>query len=83
MTQLADRILKDALTLPERQRVQIAWELLESVKPPLDLLEEDSPEFVAEIHRRADAVLRGESKSVSWEEEKRIVEEHLRSRRVL
>lgn len=79
MTQLADRILEDALTLPERQRVQMASELLASVKPPLDLLEENSPEFVAEIQRRADAVLRGESESVSWEEAKRIVAEHLRS----
>ncbi len=78
MTQLADRILKDALTLPERQRVQVASELLASVKPPLDLLEEDSPEFVAEIQRRADAVLRGKSRSFSWEEAQRIVAKHLK-----
>ncbi len=57
MTHLAERVYEDALTLPERQRVQMASELLASVKPPLDLLEEDSPEFVTEIQRRADAVL--------------------------
>lgn len=66
-------ILKNALMLPEQDRIQLASELIESVAGPPPGLAVDDPGFVAELERRmADG-----SQPIAWEEVRRQLDGEL------
>jgi len=65
MTPQIQRLLDEALLLPERDRLKIAAELLSSVDGPPSL---DRDDWETEIVRRAEAALAG-SPGVPWEED--------------
>ena len=75
MADSADAILKDALRLPEEERVRVASELLASVE--FDIETRDSDEWIAEVERRAHAALAGVP-GLTWDETRARVEERLR-----
>lgn len=62
----SERVLADALSLTEEQRVRLAADILRSVEGPPDALDDDA--WVAELRRRAERVLRGESNGSPWTE---------------
>lgn len=64
MSVTATEILKNALTLPESERIRLATELMDSVDESLPGLFVDEPGFLAEIERRAN----DPSPGTSWEE---------------
>ena len=64
MTSTAEKVLEDALALPEDERAALADALNESLSPAGDL----SPAWKAEIARRIEAVERGESRLVPGDE---------------
>jgi putative addiction module component (TIGR02574 family) len=81
MTDAADRLLKDALVLSDRERAEIAARLLES----LDAGEAEDPDEVekawaAEIERRCDALDAGTTKTIPWDDVRRELEEKYRRR---
>ena len=55
-----------ALALPVPERAELAYELLQSLKPPT-CTSEDSPGFDDELERRAQAYDAGESSATDWE----------------
>jgi putative addiction module component (TIGR02574 family) len=57
-------ILSAALTLPERERVYLVEDLLESITPAADELDEEA--FLAEVARRSDEVEKGTAELVPW-----------------
>ncbi|MBI2898396.1 MAG: addiction module protein [Deltaproteobacteria bacterium] len=65
MTSAAKKILEDALALPDEERAA----LVDALSQSLELGEgELSPEWKAEIARRIEAVERGDSSVIPWEE---------------
>lgn len=72
------RVLSDAMSLTEDERLDVATALLASLDGPEDDVEDDA--WLAEVRRRAERVERGESQSVSWDEAKAHVLQRLRSR---
>ena len=74
----AQRVLTDALSLTEDERLDVATSLLASLDGPEDDVEDDA--WLAEVRRRAERVERGESQSVTWEEAKARVLQRLRAR---
>jgi hypothetical protein len=74
MTESADAILKDALQLPEDQRVRVASELLASVE--FNIETRDSDAWIAEVERRAQAALAGVA-GLTWDETRARVTERL------
>ena len=67
MAQSAEKILKQALLLPDKERAEVIAELLDSL-PPSDAADSRSDEeWIAEVERRARAALAG-SAGVSWEQ---------------
>jgi putative addiction module component (TIGR02574 family) len=81
MTDAADRLLKDALALPDRDRAQIAARLLES----LDAVSDEDPDEVealwaAEIERRCDVLDAGTAKTHPWTDVRRELEAKYRAR---
>ncbi|HMC75516.1 MAG TPA: addiction module protein [Vicinamibacterales bacterium] len=78
MTDRAQALLREALTLPLDERADVAAELLAS----LDGAETDAAEveaaWAAEIEKRARRVLSGESPGVRWEDVRRRAEADLR-----
>jgi hypothetical protein len=77
-TALAKRVLTDALTLSEDERLDVATELLASLEGPDD--GRDDAVWLADVRSRAERVERGESQSVTWDEAKRQVLERLQPR---
>ena len=76
MTSTAEKILEDALSLPEDERAALADALNESLSPASDL----SPAWKAEIARRIDAVESGESRLIPGDEALARVRAALESR---
>ena len=66
-------ILKNALTLPEQDRIQLATELIESVAGPPPGLSVDDPGFIAEMERR----LADGSQPIAWGEVRRQLDDDL------
>jgi putative addiction module component (TIGR02574 family) len=60
------RILEQALSLSETERAELAAKLLASLDEGSDADAEDA--WAAEITQRAESVVRGEAKLVSWED---------------
>ena len=70
----AAALLEQVLALPENEREDFAAALLARLPAPGAGLEVDSPEWVAEIERRARRVLDGESTADDWDvAERRIL----------
>ena len=61
------KIYGTALALPEESRAELAYQLLQSLKPPAVLSEED-PGFSAELDRRVDAYEAGETSASDWDD---------------
>jgi putative addiction module component (TIGR02574 family) len=59
----AQRILAEALALPEGERANVAAELLASLASDESVGDE---EWMAELERRADRFRRGEQKGIPW-----------------
>jgi putative addiction module component (TIGR02574 family) len=81
VTDAADRLLKDALGLSDRERAEIAARLLES----LDADDAEDPDEVeatwaAEIERRCDALDAGTTKTTPWDDVRRELEAKYRRR---
>lgn len=70
VTSDATALLREALTLDEGDRASIAAELLASLPVPPTEFETDSDEWLAEIERRARAVVSGEATGMPWEDAK-------------
>lgn len=66
-------ILKNALTLPEQLRIQLATELIESVAGAPPGLSVDDPGFAAEMERR----LTDGSQPIVWDEVRRQLDDDL------
>jgi hypothetical protein len=77
MTDTVDNVLKEALQLPEDDRVRIASELLASVEPGAET--RDSETWIAEVERRAHAAMDGVP-GVSWSDARARDEDRLRPR---
>ncbi len=67
MTSDAAAVLRDALSLPDRDRASIAAELLASLPEPAGGLVANSDEWVQAIERRAREVRSGEATTESWD----------------
>jgi hypothetical protein len=65
MAKTAEAIIAEVLALPEGERSRVVDALVEAVAATE--LEQD-PAFVAELRRRADAALSGESNGQPWRE---------------
>lgn len=79
MTDRAQELLREALTLPVNERADVAAELLASLD---DAAAENPAEveaaWAAEIEKRARRVIGGESAGVPWEDVRRRAETELR-----
>jgi putative addiction module component (TIGR02574 family) len=62
----SNQVHEAALALPVAERAALAYELLQSLKPPTGS-SEDSPDFEDELERRAQAYDAGESAAAAWE----------------
>ncbi len=72
MSPAMEQLLKDAMTLSETERVQLAGKLLESVEDPLSEAEW-SADWNAEIARRLAAADSGQMKAMPWDEAEKII----------
>ena len=78
MGEVAKRLLKEALALPDAERAELAAELMASFDGPPD--PDVEPAWAAEIERRAAKVLSGESQGVPWDEVRERIERELREK---
>ena len=67
MSNRAQELLREALTLPPDERADVAAELLASLDEPTENLAEVEAAWAAEIERRARRVLSGESAGEPWQ----------------
>jgi putative addiction module component (TIGR02574 family) len=72
------QLFESALALPQAERADLAFQLLESLTPPGE--EISGEEFAAEMHARIDAHQRGETSSYRLDETRTIVEKRLEDR---
>lgn len=71
----AAALLEQVLALPEGERQDFVAQLIARFPAPEDSPDLDSPEWAAEIERRARRVLAGESTGDEWEvAERRILD---------
>ena len=75
MTKAAQRVLVDALQLPQGDRAAVANRLLNTLEPPPQTHEATDGEWLGEIERRARTALAGEP-GVPWEEGKARISDH-------
>ena len=71
-----DPLFSQALALPEAKRLELAAELLASVRPP-DVWGVADPGFVEELERRVRAVETGDEALLEWSEVKGRIEAKL------
>ena len=79
MTPRTQDLVREALSLPDRERADIAAQLIASLDVPEDPATLEA-EWAAEIERRAERVLTGDSPGESWETVRRRAAERLRER---
>lgn len=73
-----DLLLKEVLSLPPRDRADVAAELLASLDDgPVDDQEEVERAWAVEIERRGRRVLAGDSAGRPWEEAQKRLEDRL------
>ena len=79
MSSRAQELLRETMTLPVKERADLAAELLASLD---DAAAEDPAEveaaWTAEIERRARLVMAGETAGIPWEDVRRRAEAELR-----
>jgi len=68
-------LFESALSLPQSERADLAFQLLQTLVPPGD--EVSSEEFAAELRGRVDAHRRGELASYDLEDARAIVAQRL------
>jgi len=68
MSNRAQELLREALTLPADERADVAAELLASLDESMENPSEVEAAWAAEIERRARRVLSGESAGEPWED---------------
>jgi hypothetical protein len=78
MTRAAKQILDDALALPEKDRLDLASELLASVDGPGD--RDWDTAWLAELDHRASAADRGEVRAEEWADVRARLLERLAAR---
>jgi len=67
----AQKLLEDALRLPQRDRAELAASLIDSLDPGVD---EDAPAaWASEIERRIAELEQGTVKPVPWPEARRMI----------
>jgi len=80
MTDRAQAVLQEALTLPLDERADIAAELLASLDDASEDATAVQSAWAKEIERRGRRVLAGESAGESWEDVRDRIEQRLRRR---
>ena len=80
MTQRAQELLREALTLPADQRADVAAQLLASLDDEAVATEDIEAAWAVEIEKRARRVLAGQSEGIPWEDVRRRAEAELRKR---
>lgn len=75
MSPVGERILQDALNLPEEERAEVAARLIESLEEATDPDLDEA--WAAEIERRCVALDTGEAVTSDWEEVRRRIEAEL------
>lgn len=80
MTTRAQELLREALSLPARERADVAAELLASLDDTVENIDEIETEWADEIARRARRVLAAQSPGIPWEEVRRRADDGLRGR---
>ena len=78
MTDRAQALLREALTLPLEERADVAAELLASLDGGETDVADVQAAWAAEIEKRARRVLAGDSSGRPWEDVRRRAEEDLR-----
>jgi hypothetical protein len=73
MSTATARLLADALQLPEKDRADLAAELLASLTPATHAEGRTEDEWLVEIERRARAAIAG-SPGIPWDEARREIE---------
>jgi putative addiction module component (TIGR02574 family) len=68
-------VFESALSLPQPERADLAFQLLQSLSPPGD--EISTEEFGAQLRQRVEAHRRGELQTFSLEETRQIIQERL------
>jgi putative addiction module component (TIGR02574 family) len=78
MSLMTERILQDALALPDAQRAELATRLLQSLDRVVDPDAEEA--WAIEIERRCAALDAGEAVTVDWHDVRRRIEKELLSK---
>ena len=73
MTQVLEKVVSEALQLPDAQRIKLACRLLESIEP--EVLPEVAEAWEKEIQQRLKKIDSGKASGRSFEEVAREVEE--------
>jgi putative addiction module component (TIGR02574 family) len=73
------QVFESALSLPQPDRADLAFQLLQSLTPPGEEISSD--EFGAELHERIEAHRRGELRSFSLDETQAAVQQRLAQER--
>ena len=76
----SNRILDAALSLPPGERADLAYRLLQSLKPP-GVWSIDDPAFDAELERRMAAYESGQTPAEDWETVSERVRQALKDRK--
>jgi putative addiction module component (TIGR02574 family) len=79
MSTSQNQLFESALALPQPERADLAFQLLQSLTPPGD--DVSAEEFGADLHQRVDAYRRGELPSVSLDEARVIVRDRISQER--
>jgi putative addiction module component (TIGR02574 family) len=79
MTQVAKDIIKAAIELPKRDRVEVVEQLLVSLEPEGD--EEVDAAWVVEVERRSRKIKEGIVRKASWDEVKSRARKRVRARK--
>jgi putative addiction module component (TIGR02574 family) len=80
MSNAMPEILAAALSLPDGERANIAYELLQSLKPP-GIMDEDDEGFSAELQRRIDGYEQDPSRAEDWEAASQQIRDAIKQRR--
>lgn len=75
MTDTTERLLSEALDLPEMERAELAARLIESLEPPTD--DDVDAAWAAEIERRCAAIDSGTAVTSDWSEVRRRIESEI------
>jgi putative addiction module component (TIGR02574 family) len=78
MSLMTERILQDALALPDAQRAELATRLLQSLDRVVDPGAEEA--WAIEIERRCAALNAGEAVTSDWSDVRRRIEKELLSK---